>query len=137
MGTYLLRLLLPDRPGALGAVASRVGALRGDVVDIEVLDRSNGIARDQLMIELPSDDLLGLLARELGEIDGVAVEQVVLLDASRDHRLDAYETAAALLEAGDHQAVLEALAERTKWELDAGCWTSMTVHSSRSGVTLH
>jgi hypothetical protein len=128
VSTYLLRLLLPDRPGALGAVASRVGALRGDVVDIEVLDRSNGIARDQLMIDLPSDDLLSLLAQELGEVDGVAIEHVVPLDSSRDHRFDAYDTAAALLEAPDHQAVLEALAERTKWELDATWCTLVDMH---------
>ena len=31
MLTYVARIWVPDRPGALGAVASRIGAVRGDV----------------------------------------------------------------------------------------------------------
>ena len=51
--TYILRLWLPDRPGALGAVASRVGAVGGDVVGIDILERGAGRAIDELVVELP------------------------------------------------------------------------------------
>ena len=33
MTTYIIRLWLPDRPGALGHVASRIGAVGGDPVE--------------------------------------------------------------------------------------------------------
>jgi len=33
----LVRVWLPDRPGALGLVASRIGAVDGDIVGIDVL----------------------------------------------------------------------------------------------------
>src|SRR5438874_1656791 len=31
----LVRVWLPDRPGALGQVASRIGSLRGDIVGVD------------------------------------------------------------------------------------------------------
>ena len=39
MASYLLRCSLPDRPGALGLVASRIGAVRGDITAVEVRRR--------------------------------------------------------------------------------------------------
>ena len=48
MATYVVRLWLPDRPGALGQVASRIGAVHGDVVGIEILERGGGSAIDDL-----------------------------------------------------------------------------------------
>ena len=32
METFVIRMWLPDRPGALGQVASRIGAVRGEVI---------------------------------------------------------------------------------------------------------
>ncbi len=42
----LIRVWLPDRPGALGLVASRIGAVDGDIVGIDVLERGDGVAVD-------------------------------------------------------------------------------------------
>ena len=39
VATFVLRVWLPDRPGALGQVASRIGAVRGDVVGIDILEQ--------------------------------------------------------------------------------------------------
>ena len=108
MATYVLRLWLPDRPGALGAVASRIGAVRGDLVGIDILERGGGRAIDELVVDLPSDDLVPLLAAEMGQVDGVDVEDVrVAVDADHDHRLGALEAAAVLVE----QATLDGLFE--------------------------
>ena len=52
MATFLVRIELPDRPGALGAVASRIGAVRGDVVSIEIIRRQDGRAVDEFVVEL-------------------------------------------------------------------------------------
>src|SRR6478672_7764897 len=35
---HVLRVWLPDRPGALGAVATRIGAVRGDVIGIDIIE---------------------------------------------------------------------------------------------------
>ena len=39
MAQYLVRIALPDRPGALGLVASRIGAVDGVIVAIHILER--------------------------------------------------------------------------------------------------
>ena len=96
--TYVLRVWLPDRPGALGQVASRVGAVGGDVVGIDILERGAGRAIDELVIELPGPDLVELLLSELAQVDGVDVETITpAADSLRDPRLDALETAAILV----------------------------------------
>ena len=63
MTTYVLRVWVPDRPGALGAVASRIGAVRGDLVGIDILERGAGRAIDELLVELPGETLVPLLDR--------------------------------------------------------------------------
>jgi hypothetical protein len=104
-----MRIWLPDRPGALGQVASRIGAVRGDVVGIDILERDNGQAVDELVVELPANDLVDLLVAEVRQVDGVAVEEVrPLADARHDPRLDALEAAAQLVGADDVDELLEA-----------------------------
>ncbi len=82
MATFVLRVWLADRPGALGAVATRVGAVRGDVVGIDIIDRGAGRAIDELVVELPDAGLVDLLLAEIAEVDGVDVEHVRALDAT-------------------------------------------------------
>ncbi|OWY60193.1 hypothetical protein B7486_70490, partial [cyanobacterium TDX16] len=69
--TLVVRVWLPDRPGALGAVASRIGAVGGDVVGIDILERGAGRAIDELVVLLPSTGLLDLLTDEINQVDGV------------------------------------------------------------------
>lgn len=76
MANYLVRVGLPDRPGALGAVASRIGAVGGDVASIDILQRDGGEVVDELGVVLASADLVGLLRDEILEVDGVTVEAV-------------------------------------------------------------
>ena len=100
METFLVRVWLPDRPGALGAVASRIGAVRGDVVGIDILERGAGRAIDELVVQLPDPTLVSLLAAEISQVDGVDVEDVRPAPARLyDPRLDALETAALLVAA--------------------------------------
>jgi ACT domain-containing protein len=70
----VLSVHLPDRPGALGAVASRLGALRADITDITVARRGQGDALDEFHLDLPGGpDLMDLVHAELAEVDGVEV----------------------------------------------------------------
>src|SRR5947199_6732572 len=110
MGVFVMRVWLPDRPGALGAVASRIGAVRGDLVGIDILERGAGRAIDELVVELPSDELIPLFIAELGEVDGVDVEELrPVVGPLPDARLDALETAAVLVEQQFVDALLRQL----------------------------
>jgi hypothetical protein len=125
MPRYVLRVWLPDRPGALGLVASRIGAARGDVIGIEILEQGGGRAVDELVVELPDPGSVDLLVREVSEVDGVDVEWVQALgDEDHDPQLALLEAAARLVEAGDEPARLSALCAdvRTVFEAD---WTAV------------
>jgi hypothetical protein len=106
----LLRVWLPDRPGALGAVASRIGAVRGDIVGIDVLERSEGVAIDEFGVMLSDAELLPLLVREVEEVDGCRVEHVTVVAHFPDPRLDALVSVAVVCEADDPAALRSALA---------------------------
>ena len=113
METYVVRVWLPDRPGALGQVASRIGAVRGDVIGIEILERGGGRAVDDLVVQLPRGGLVDLLVAEMAQVDGVDVENVrPLADALHDPRLDALESAAQLVAASSGEEILLSLCER-------------------------
>jgi hypothetical protein len=81
--TYVVRVWLPDRPGALGQVASRIGAVGGDVVGIDILERGGGSAIDELTVTLADGQLVDLLITEIRQVDGVAVEDVRRIEADR------------------------------------------------------
>lgn len=75
----IVTLQLPDRPGALGSVASRIGALGADITDVHVSARRAGIAEDVFHIDLPAVegvDTVGLLLAEIGHVDGVVAPSV-------------------------------------------------------------
>jgi hypothetical protein len=120
MPTYVVRVWVPDRPGALGAVASRIGAARGDLVGIDILERGAGRAIDELVVELPQSQLLDLMVKEVNEVDGVDVEDVrEVPGAPVDPRLDALETAAYLVERRSHGDLLGAIVAHATRDFEA------------------
>ncbi len=108
----LIRVRVPDRPGALGLVASRIGAVKGDIVGIEVMDRHDGTALDQLSVILPDADLVPTLEREIAEVDGAEVAAVTIVDAFPEPRLDEVEYALALSRARDVETLSAILVDR-------------------------
>jgi hypothetical protein len=100
--TVVVRVWLPDRPGALGQVASRIGAVKGDVLDIEVLEVGGGRAIDEIVVALPDTDLVDLMVNEVHAIDGVSVEHVrPIVGEHIDNGMLALTAAAELAEADD------------------------------------
>jgi hypothetical protein len=124
METYVVRVWLPDRPGALGQVASRIGAVRGDVVGIEILERGGGRAIDELVVEVPGPEVVELLISEIHHVDGVAVEDVRPADGVGDSRLDALESAAVLVGAPTPGILLAALAAQARADFGAA-WAAV------------
>jgi hypothetical protein len=122
--SLLVRVWLPDRPGALGLVASRIGAVGGDIVGIDVLERGNDIAVDEFAVILEDRDLVELLVREVEQVDGASVEEVRTVDTFPDPRLDALESAAVLCEASSVEGLQETLLAHTRREFLAD-WTAL------------
>jgi hypothetical protein len=80
-----IRIWLPDAPGVLGAVAAEIGAVDGNVVGLEVLERAAGVAIDEMVVELPDDPgAIDAVCRGVRNVPGVGVEEVIELDGDRE-----------------------------------------------------
>jgi hypothetical protein len=74
--TYLLRLVLPDRPGSLGAVATALGAAGADIESLDVIERGPDGAVDDLVVGLPDNGLADTLISAAQSVPGVHVESL-------------------------------------------------------------
>lgn len=122
----LVRVWLPDRPGALGQVASRIGAVRGDIVGVDVLECDGGVAIDEFAVNLADPELVAMLVREIEEVDGASVEEVRIVNHFPDPRLDALESATRLCQVGSVKELHEALVEQARQEFLAE-WAALIV----------
>ncbi|HTU37548.1 MAG TPA: hypothetical protein VMF35_05990 [Acidimicrobiales bacterium] len=106
-----VRIWLPDAPGVLGSVAAAIGAVQGNVIGLEVLERESGVAIDELVVELPDvDGSVEALCRGVRSVPGVGIEEVTKLDAAALDREDTVlAAAAAILQAAIPSAAMTAL----------------------------
>ena len=74
--SYLLRLVVPDRPGTLGAIATALGDAGVDIVSLDVLERGGGVAVDDVVVDLPRDRLPDSLITAAQSVQGVTVESL-------------------------------------------------------------
>lgn len=94
----IVRVELPDRLGALGLVASRIGAARGDIVGVEILETNDGHAVDEFSVILPSEAIRDVLVREIQEVDGTSVVEVRTVPAHHDSHIQTLGVANLLVE---------------------------------------
>ena len=119
MPRYVVRLWLDDRPGALGAVASRIGAVRGDLIGIEILERGAGRAIDELLVELSEASLVDLMIKEIREVDGVDVEDVrIARDVALDRQVELLRVAADLVCSEDSAAIIARLVSHVQHDFE-------------------
>jgi hypothetical protein len=72
---FLLRLIIPDRPGSLGNVATALGEVSADIHAIEIVEhrRENGTAVDDIVVDLPPGVLPDRLVSACNGVDDVEV----------------------------------------------------------------
>lgn len=74
--SYLLRLVLPDRPGMLGAVATALGQCGADILSLDVVERGADGAVDDLVVALPPGGMADALITSAQSVPGVVVESL-------------------------------------------------------------
>lgn len=105
-----MRVWLPDRPGALGEVATRIGDAGGEIVGIDILERSAGRAIDELAVQIADVLDIPALVGRIRSVPGVDIEDLRVLDGrAHDPRADVLETAAVIVGARDRAALLESV----------------------------
>jgi len=75
MAQFRLQISLPDRPGALGLLASAIGAAGGDIRGLVVMKSEDGRGYDDITVAIPGSDPTDLL-NVLGAIGGVEVVSI-------------------------------------------------------------
>lgn len=73
---YLIRVRLPDQPGALGRLASALGVAGVDIESVSVVDRDGGEAVDDLVVCLPPGGLAEVLVTAVGRVQGCVLETI-------------------------------------------------------------
>jgi hypothetical protein len=91
--------VVPDRPGTLGAIATALGTTGADIVSLDVLERAEGLAVDDVVVDLPAGRLPDSLITAVRTVPGVEVESLRPFSGALDtHReldlLDALARAA-------------------------------------------
>ncbi len=126
-----LRLWLPDLPGRLAAVAQGIAEAGGNVLGLEVLERSDGVAVDELMVEVESPDHIDAMCRAIQVIEGAGVEEVRQVPADAEERgLQVISAAVTILETANPTATLSALSGLVGELFDAD-WTALVDLASR------
>jgi hypothetical protein len=71
---YLLRVTVPDRPGALGALASAIGEAGGDITAVDVVERGPSAAVDDVLVETPDTTSADVILAKLKALPAIAIE---------------------------------------------------------------
>ena len=70
---YLMRVELPDVPGSLGRVASAIGEAGGDIDAIEIVEKRDGFAVDDVLLEMAPGVMPDSVVSACSVLDGVSV----------------------------------------------------------------
>lgn len=74
--SYLLRVYLQDRPGSLGLLAVSLGSIGADILSLDVVERGEGYAVDDIVVEVPRGALPDTLITAAEKVDGVRVDSI-------------------------------------------------------------
>lgn len=104
---FVLRLCVPDRPGALGEVATAAGSAGIDIASLDVIDRGDGVAIDDLCVEADAGEahvravfegVAGVVVEALCTVTAVGVDGSPTSLAARISEQPADQAVACLVE---------------------------------------
>jgi hypothetical protein len=128
---FLLRVELPDVPGSLGRVATAIGEAGGDIEAIEIVEKRDGVAVDDVLLEMHDGAMPDSVVSACNVIDGVRVMWISRYAAGGNIFLDlevVEELTADPGKALDRVVDLLPVAFRSDW--------AMRIHRSK-GVLRH
>jgi hypothetical protein len=130
--SFLLRVVLPDKPGSLGAVATALGNAGADILGVDVVERGQGHAVDDLAVELPHGRPPDVLITAAESVPGVEVESVRPHSGKLEthHELELIDQIA-----GDPDNGLQLLADSVPRIFRAG-WAIIAVRENGSSYRL-
>ncbi|HCB04445.1 MAG TPA: ACT domain-containing protein [Nocardioides sp.] len=70
---FLLRVELPDVPGSLGRVATAIGEAGGDIDAIEIVEKRDGAAIDDVLLEMHGNAMPDSIVSACNALEGVRV----------------------------------------------------------------
>lgn len=77
MSSYLLRVELPDVPGALGSLAAAIGATGANIEAIEIVEhRADGYAVDDVFVQPPGGMMPDSIVSACAALEGVRVQWI-------------------------------------------------------------
>ena len=132
---FLLRVELPDVPGSLGRVAGAIGEAGGDIEAIEIVEKGDGFAVDDVLLEIVPGTMPDSIVSACGVLDGVSVLWINRYAAGGNLFLD-LEVVEALTEdpstARDRLVDLLPVAFRVDWaaRLRRGDSGAVVVHAT-------
>ena len=86
---FLLRVELPDVPGALGALATALGSAGADIEAIEIVERrADGRVVDDVLLELPARLMPDALITACHRLEGVRVHWISRYNAGANLSMD-------------------------------------------------
>lgn len=89
--SFLLRVQLPDRPGSLGQLALALGSVGADILSLDVVDRGDGYAVDDLVVDVDPGSLPDTLITAAEALPDVSVDSIRpyagILDTHRELEL--------------------------------------------------
>ncbi len=80
--SYLLRVILPDHPGSLGLVATAIGSAGGDIISVDIVDKVDNQAVDDIVIDIGPGKLPDEIMSAAQSIAGVRVESIRPFDGA-------------------------------------------------------
>lgn len=85
--SFLIRVQLPDEPGALGSLAEAFGIVGGNIQSVDVVEVSpDGTVTDDIVIELPAGVMADTLITAASSVDGTEVDSIRPFSGRVDRR---------------------------------------------------
>lgn len=84
--SFLIRVQLPDEPGALGALAEAFGSADANIRSVDVVEATDGFVIDDIVIELPQGRMADELITASNSVPGTEVDSIRPFSGRVDRR---------------------------------------------------